>query len=126
MFFLCQHFLFLYLVVLVQIEACIIYLVKIISRRDIIGNRLNIKKFFESDKYNLVITGSWLTYNDLSQEGIFFHVIDTIDDLKSVLPMLLETKGYQLSNRIKEKNKIGVAKLSSWKTNIDKWHEIYS
>ena len=33
-------------------------LVKIISRRDIIGNRQNIKKFFESDKYNLVIIAS--------------------------------------------------------------------
>ena len=33
-------------------------LVKIISRRDIIGNKQNIKKFFESDKYNLVIIAS--------------------------------------------------------------------
>jgi hypothetical protein len=70
---------------------------------------------------NLVITGSWLPYEVLDNEGIFYYKIDDIYELKDKLMVIL-------SNLNKEnaiKNQQIIYSLSSWEANIKEWMEVY-
>ena len=71
----------------------------------------------------VVITGSWLPYTPLSNEGVYFRSIDNankvVDELLFVL-MNLETEKEKCKN-----NKNKIYQISSWKANIDKWIDLY-
>lgn len=72
---------------------------------------------------NVVITGSWLPYLALKEEGAWFIEVDKIDELVTVLPEVLENyKGYAPKTVNTSK---AIAKLSLWDQNIDSWIALY-
>lgn len=71
----------------------------------------------------IVITGSWLPYETLKEEGAWFLEINKIEDLKKILPEVLNN--YQLYERKTEGSPAAVTKLSSWENNIQDWINLY-
>lgn len=72
---------------------------------------------------NVVITGKWLPYQFLIDQGIYMHCIRSIDDLPFCLNDILSKLNSELSKTIINKNII--AKLSHWNILVDKHLELY-
>lgn len=73
---------------------------------------------------NIVITGSWLPYESMKQNGAWFLEIDEINDLKKVF---LETiYKFKESRQETINNPDVILKLSLWQNNIRSWINLYS
>lgn len=72
---------------------------------------------------NIVITGSWLPYETLIEEGVWFKQIDAIRDLaKSLLEVIENYEDLKLKT---QNNPEAILKLSSWEKNIGLWSKLY-
>lgn len=72
---------------------------------------------------NVIITGSWLPYEELKSNGVYFITVDEIHEIANQLERVL--KNYK---HIKVKcfeNKEFLRDVSSWEANITKWKQLY-
>lgn len=72
---------------------------------------------------NLIITGSWLPYKEMKDRNIYFREITEIDELRTVLPDVLNNLKEQLYLCVN--NKKPLYNLSSWSSNFEKWNRLY-
>lgn len=72
---------------------------------------------------NIVITGSWLPYETLKEEGVWFLEIDAINELEEKLLEVL--KNYNLYEQKTINTPSAIAKLSLWENNIGDWVNLY-
>lgn len=72
---------------------------------------------------NIVITGSWLPYQTLKEEGAWFIEVDKVDELVTVLPAVLENYKEYAPKTVNSSK--AIAKLSLWDQNIDSWIALY-
>jgi len=72
---------------------------------------------------NIVITGSWLPYETLKEEGAWFLEIDKMEELKKVLPDAL--KNYEAYVPETVQNAEVIARLSLWEHTIGHWKALY-
>jgi len=73
---------------------------------------------------NIVITGSWLPYDDIINEGLYFERINKIDELAEKLGIILTNLSFFFQKTIN--NPLKLAKISSWDQNIPKWYQLYN
>lgn len=72
---------------------------------------------------NIVITGSWLPYQVFKTKGVYFEEIDSVSELSNLLKSVLIKK-----DECSVKTQINadiIYNLSSWKSTIQKWVELY-
>lgn len=72
----------------------------------------------------IVITGSWLPYTTLKEEGAWFMEIDKILELKDKLLEIL--KNYDFYHYKTLGSPDVIEKLSSWENNINNWKSLYN
>ena len=72
---------------------------------------------------NVVITGSWLPYKAMKNEGIYFEEIGNIPEIADFLPKVIENYNYY-EEKTYQNTEI-IYKLSSWENNIDTWSKLY-
>ncbi len=72
---------------------------------------------------NVVITGSWLPYQVLEDEGVYFRKVDTIPQINNDLLYCL--KHLEEEQQKAKGNKEIIYSLSSWPVNIEKWNNLY-
>lgn len=68
---------------------------------------------------NVVITGSWLPYRILEDNGCWFIKIEKINDLSNIISEVVNN--YELYKTKTSNNKKIIYNLSSWRTNIYQW-----
>ena len=71
---------------------------------------------------NEVITGAWLSYNELYNMGIKMRTINAIEDCGTCLQEFLNTP---FENEVKNHNKTIIYNYSSWEKNISNWIKLY-
>lgn len=71
---------------------------------------------------NIIITGSWLPYNDIYDAGVVMNKVDEVAEVGKMLTDVLEE---HVSEDILEKNKQVIGKLYSWESCISAWIEMY-
>lgn len=72
---------------------------------------------------NVVITGSWLPYDDMKKKGIFFEEIEKMEDLSDKLVYVISRY-----NELKAKCENNIRLLNSisgWDSNINEWMNLY-
>jgi spore maturation protein CgeB len=87
-------------------------------------DQLSSKMLQEMYAGSVVIAGSWLPYQQLFDDGIYFVSIDSIDELADTLTYVI---GHL--DEYKEKckgNKDKVYKMSSWNNVADKWMRMWN
>lgn len=72
---------------------------------------------------NVVIAGSWLPYNSLKEEGVYFVDVNEVDELTEVLADV--TRNYEEYRKKCTKNKQLVYSVSSWDVCIGEWCKVY-
>lgn len=72
---------------------------------------------------NVVITGSWLPYDTLIKNGIYFLQVDHINQINSVLNEVIDN--YDIFSSMTVNNGVRIKELSSWESNIDNWAKLY-
>ncbi len=72
---------------------------------------------------SVVITGSWLPYQQIKEKGIQFVEIEEISQLKTILPTIIEN--FESYKSKTDKNKVIISELSSWGNNIEYWAQLY-
>lgn len=72
---------------------------------------------------NIIITGSWLPYDDLLKAGVFFRRVDKLQDIKKEINLLINN--YQHYSSLCEMNRNALYLMSSWESNLSKWEELY-
>lgn len=72
---------------------------------------------------NVVITGSWLPYGVFDKEGIKYLKIDKSDDLSDKLMQIVQN--LEVYKKGLDTNRDIIYNLSSWKSNIQNWIDIY-
>lgn len=72
---------------------------------------------------NVVITGSWLPYDELKQAGVYFREEDDIEKTGDMLEEILEDLTHEKIRCLKNRDKI--YSISSWAKNIYKWLALY-
>lgn len=72
---------------------------------------------------NIVITGSWLPYGTLKEEGVWFIEINELNELVHVVPEQVNLYNDFFAEKLR--NSQAIAKLSSWKKNILDWVDLY-
>lgn len=72
----------------------------------------------------VVVTGSWLRYDDLTKEGVYFETINKIEDLTDKLKYIIDN--YEILYSKCYKNKDILNRFSSWENNIQKWRDLYN
>jgi hypothetical protein len=70
---------------------------------------------------NMVIAGSWLPYQSLRDNGIYFETIDNVNELNDKLIFVLKNFT-KLKNKIIESNTPDKFKSSLWSECIKDWH----
>mgnify|MGYP003626954961 CR=1 FL=1 len=73
---------------------------------------------------NIVITGSWLPYETLKNQGVWFIDINKISELAEVLPNTILNYGELDTKTIG--NAVVIENLSAWGANIKMWITLYS
>lgn len=73
---------------------------------------------------NIVITGSWLPYKTMDEQGVYFRKIDHVSKIGDELADCF--KDYQNERSKYEYNKDVIYSLSSWKSNINRWTNLYN
>jgi hypothetical protein len=73
---------------------------------------------------SLVITGNWLPYEIFDNKGIYYHKINKMDQLVSKIETLVNNFEKEKENCMV--NRVYTKEISSWETNINKWHSCYS
>jgi len=73
---------------------------------------------------NVVITGSWLPYGTMKENGAWFIEIDKLEELSKVIPEIIKDfEKYELKTK---KNPQVISELSSWDKNIYSWIDLYN
>lgn len=67
-----------------------------------------------------VITGTWLPYSDLRNEGVDWFEVDNVDEITTVLPLAL------LNEIDRRKNKEIVSQIAHWREQTPMWVECYT
>lgn len=73
---------------------------------------------------NLVIAGNWLPYESLRKNGVYFHSINSLEDLSDSLNDAIGNLSFY-----KEKccdNKKAIHRLSSWDAIVKDWYQLYN
>lgn len=73
-----------------------------------------------SEKF--VITGSWLPYGELIEEGVFLNLVDSVEECGKILKELVVDTNHTEELR---RNKQIVFDMSGWTNNINKWIALY-
>lgn len=72
---------------------------------------------------NIVITGSWLPYEEMKQRGVFFYEVDRITQLSSILHnVVININPEKLKFT---KNKEAISHFGFWENNIQNWIKLY-
>lgn len=71
---------------------------------------------------NLVITGSWLPYDDIYKEGVSMVCVNSVDEIGDKLKNLLNR---QIDEMVLKQNSEIIRKLFNWETCINKWISLY-
>ncbi len=69
---------------------------------------------------NTVITGSWLKYDELTDEKALFEQVNSVDEIEKLLSRAL------LSDDEKKRNRTVIHKLSSWSSVVNGWETLGS
>ena len=73
---------------------------------------------------NVVITGSWLPYGTMKENGAWFIEIDKLEELYKVIPEIIKDfEKYELKTK---NNPQVISELSSWDKNIYSWIDLYN
>ena len=73
---------------------------------------------------NVVITGSWLPYETMKENGAWFIEIDKLEELYKVIPEIIKDfEKYELKTK---NNPQVISELSSWDKNIYSWIDLYN
>lgn len=73
---------------------------------------------------NVVITGSWLPYETMKENGAWFIEIDKLEELTKVIPEIIKDfEKYELKTK---NNPQVISELSSWDKNIYSWIDLYN
>lgn len=70
-----------------------------------------------------VITGSWLPYDVLKENNMYYR---TVSDIQQIAHELESSLKRGITEEEKNKNKRGIQKLSSWDNLITKWEDLYN
>lgn len=73
---------------------------------------------------NIVITGSWLPYQCLKQEGANFYTVDDVKDISQRLESLI--KGSLQNKKDFEHNKEIISSYSCWDSTYKQWYDLYN
>lgn len=71
---------------------------------------------------NIVITGSWLPYDDIYNEGVYMARVDSVDEVGNKIKYLLNNS---VDTRVVDQNKKIIGKLYRWDNCINKWIDLY-
>jgi hypothetical protein len=72
----------------------------------------------------VVITGSWLPYGTMKENGAWFIEIDKLEELYKVIPEIIKDfEKYELKTK---NNPQVISELSSWDKNIYSWIDLYN
>lgn len=71
---------------------------------------------------NIVITGSWLPYEDMYDIGVVMEQVDDIDEVGFKIAHLITNNYY---SKIKSQNKKHIGELYIWSNCISKWVDLY-
>ena len=74
--------------------------------------------------FRVVITGSWLPYNDIKRDGIAWYEVESINMLSRLLGEMNANQSWILTREKIEKNREIIASLSSWNVVIHDWMEL--
>lgn len=72
---------------------------------------------------NVIITGAWLPYKPLKDEGVFFLETKTLNEIGKNL-VEVSNNIYEFKEKCRKNKKI-IWKYSSWENTIENWKEIY-
>lgn len=72
---------------------------------------------------NIVITGSWLPYNDLDDREVFYYKLEEFNQLGRVLKSNVNSKNDIIPNLKLNSSKI--EDFTLWETNIKTWFKLY-
>lgn len=72
---------------------------------------------------NIVITGSWLPYDDLDKREIFYYKLEEFDQLGGVLGSLIKSNN-DITNNLKQ-NSSKIEDFTLWEKNIKTWFKLY-
>ena len=72
---------------------------------------------------NVVITGSWLPYKAMKNEGIYFEEIRNIAEITDLLPEIIRNCSTYESKT--HQNTEIISNLSRWENNIQAWSKLY-
>lgn len=72
---------------------------------------------------DIVITGSWLPYQTLKENGVYYHTIDKFSELSEKIDQVFRNLEDEKRNSIR--NKDIIYNISSWETNINSWLKLY-
>ena len=72
---------------------------------------------------NIIITGKWLNYSTLKEEGIKFYEINEFESLSELLSNIV--LNITLEKEKTRNNYKNLYEISSWESNIIKWNNLY-
>lgn len=72
---------------------------------------------------NIVITGSWLPYETMKEQGAWFIEIDGLDELSDIIPKVICKYDNYLQKT--NNNPMVITELGSWEKNIHNWLALY-
>lgn len=72
---------------------------------------------------NIVITGSWLPYQDLKERGILFFEVDAVEEVGKKLKYILNNYN-DLPKEVESKNTAEKFKEGFWKNSIRGWYDV--
>jgi len=81
----------------------------------------SMQEFLYAD--NVVITGKWLPYGTFDDAGIFWHKIESTQELGSTMQNVLSS--LENSKQKTGDNRTIIASLSSWKRNAESWKNVF-
>lgn len=73
---------------------------------------------------NVVITGKWLPYQSLKDEGAWFLDLNELEEIKTTLPMIIEN--FAEYESLTTNCPSAISNLSSWENNIKSWTKLYN
>ena len=73
---------------------------------------------------NVVITGSWLPYEEMKKAGIYFKEVNSVLEIGKRLNEVLEN--LEIEKKRGGLNKEIIYSISSWNNNIEKWLSLYN
>jgi glycosyltransferase involved in cell wall biosynthesis len=74
---------------------------------------------------SIVISGSWLPYQDLRRNGFEYFTVDSIEEIPSTIERMLQEKNIeQLRKHLRQVNK-EVRQYASWEVRAQEWIQFY-